>query len=78
MNELFTPKELCEYIKISKRTLYRMLSKGKLSFAIKIEGSWRFFKRDVDKYLQDSKIHYKVLNVINNCIDECVESKKGT
>ena len=71
MENILTPNELCKYLKISQRTLYRMLSRGKLPFAIKIDGSWRFLESDVKKYLEDSKIHAKVLNVLNICIEEC-------
>lgn len=76
MDKILTPNELCDYMKISQRTLYRMLNKGKLPFAMKIDGSWRFFEKDVDKYLEQSKIHAKILNVLNTCIEELVENKK--
>ncbi len=72
MDNIFTPEQLCEYLKISQRTLYRMLSKGKLPFAIKIDGSWRFFEKDVNEYLEQSKIHAKVLKVLNDCIEEVI------
>jgi excisionase family DNA binding protein len=70
MDNIFTPKELCTFLKISQRTLYRMLSKGQLPFAIKIDGSWRFLEKDVVEYLEKSKIHIKVLKVLNDCIQE--------
>lgn len=73
MNTILTPEELCKYLKISQRTLYRMLSKGALPFAMKIDGSWRFFEHDVKEYLENSKVHAKVLNVINSCIEEIIE-----
>ena len=51
MDEILTPAELCDYLKISQRTLYRMLASGKLPFAMKIDGSWRFFRKDLFEYL---------------------------
>lgn len=75
MDLIFTPAELCKYLKISQRTLYRMLACGKLPFAIKVDGSWRFLKKDIDQYIENSKIHAKVLKVLNNCIDDVVNEK---
>lgn len=76
MANIYTPEELCKFLKISQRTLYRMLSRGKLPFAMKIDGSWRFFEKDVLEYLEKSKIHARVLNVLNSCIDECMKDQE--
>lgn len=73
MDNILTPEELCKLIKISPRTLYRMLAKGKLTFAMKIDGSWRFFEKDVIEYLQKSKIHARILSVLNDCIEDLNE-----
>lgn len=78
MDNILTPEELCKYLKISQRTLYRMLSKGKLPFAMKIDGSWRFFEKDVEQYLKDSKIHSRILGILNQCIDECMDQQNET
>lgn len=74
IQEIMTPEEFCAYAKISQRTLYRMLCRGSIPFAMKIGGSWRFYRQDVEKYLNDSKIHAKVLNVVNCCINEIIEN----
>ena len=75
MDKILTPEEVCKSLKISQRTLYRMLNRGKLHFAMKIDGSWRFFEKDILKYLEDSKIHAKVLNVLDKCMEDCLKQK---
>lgn len=59
MDVILTPEELCKFLKISQRTLYRMLSNQKLPFAMKIDGSWRFYEKDVINYLKSCKIDSK-------------------
>jgi len=76
MEPLMTPNELCIYLKISQRTLYRMLKRGNLPFAMKIDGSWRFLQKDVEEYLEQSKIHAKVLKILNECILDCLNEKQ--
>jgi excisionase family DNA binding protein len=75
MDKILTPAEICCYLQISQRTLYRLLSRGSLPFAMKIDGSWRFFEKDVLEYLENSKIHSKVLKVISDCIQD-IENKQ--
>ena len=56
MDTILTPEELCKVLKISQRTLYRMITKGQMTFAFKLNGSWRFFEKDIIKWLNQSKV----------------------
>jgi len=51
-NNLITPDELAEFLKISKSSVYRLVDERKLPFC-KVGGSLRFRKSDIDKYLDD-------------------------
>lgn len=53
---MMTVKQLAWYFKMSPRTIRRMLEKNNLPFAMKIQGSWRFNKEDVDKWLKNHKV----------------------
>lgn len=39
---MITVKELSVLMNVSRRTIYNMLKSGKLPYAIKFGGSWRF------------------------------------
>jgi excisionase family DNA binding protein len=56
MEKLITIDELAQYIRVSPRTLYRMLDEGELPFAIKLKGSWRFREGDVQAWLEGQKV----------------------
>ncbi len=56
IEQLFTIDELAEHLKISRRTIYRMLEDNELPFAIKIKGSWRFKANDVSNWLDQHKV----------------------
>lgn len=56
MEKLITIDELAQYIRVSSRTLYRMLDEGELPFAIKLKGSWRFRESDVQDWLESQKV----------------------
>lgn len=56
MKTLITMEELCKMLKISTRTLYRMLKNDELPFAIKIQGSWRFKEEDIISWLEKQKL----------------------
>lgn len=59
MKPMFTIEELAEMLKVSPRTIYRMLEKGELPFAIKIQGSWRFKEEDIMSWLESQKMECK-------------------
>jgi len=51
-DNLITPDELADFLKISKSSIYRLVDERKLPFC-KVGGSLRFRKNDIDKYLDD-------------------------
>lgn len=50
MPDLFTPKQLAEYLQLSPRTVYRMLERNELP-GVRVGGQWRFRKSEVDYWL---------------------------
>jgi PTS system nitrogen regulatory IIA component len=48
--DLFTPKQLAEYLQLSPRTVYRMLERNELP-GVRVGGQWRFRKSAVDYWL---------------------------
>ena len=54
---LMTLKEVKNYLGISRRSVYRLISSGALS-AIKVGGQWRFKQEDIQKYLQSKLSRY--------------------
>ncbi len=56
---MLTLEKLAELLKVSNRTIYRMLEKGELPFAIKIQGSWRFKEEDIMSWLESQKMECK-------------------
>jgi excisionase family DNA binding protein len=59
MKPMITIEELAEMLKVSPRTIYRMLEKEELPFAIKIQGSWRFMEEDIMAWLERQKMECK-------------------
>jgi excisionase family DNA binding protein len=49
--EILTVKELCDYLKLTKKTVLRLLNTGEIP-GRKIGGSWRILKSELDKYLK--------------------------
>ena len=54
MDNLMTLAEVAAYLRLSKDTVYRMASSGKLP-ASKVGSQWRFRKGDVDQWLEKNK-----------------------
>jgi excisionase family DNA binding protein len=52
--EILTVKELCDYLKLSKKTILKLLNSGEIP-ARKVGGSWRILKSQVDNYLKGNK-----------------------
>ena len=50
MPDLFTPKQLAEYLQLSARTVYRMLERNELP-GVRVGSQWRFRKSEVDYWL---------------------------
>lgn len=55
-DELMTTDELAQYLKVNRRTIYRLLDAGELPFAIKFTGNWRFRLSDVERWLESQKM----------------------
>jgi excisionase family DNA binding protein len=53
---MMTLDQLASYLKLSPRTIHRLLEKNTLPFAMKIQGSWRFREEDVVDWLKNHKI----------------------
>jgi excisionase family DNA binding protein len=56
MEELLTPDELAQYLKVNRRTIYRMLEDNELTFAFKVKGSWRFKQSDIEAWIESQKV----------------------
>lgn len=48
---ILTLKEVSEYLKVTERTIYRLVA-GKKMPAFKVGGSWRFRKADIDQWIK--------------------------
>ncbi|SMO61070.1 transcriptional regulator, AlpA family [Balnearium lithotrophicum] len=52
--KLLTVKEACEYLSISKATLYKLIKEGKIK-PVKIGKSTRFDRQDLDRLVEELK-----------------------
>ncbi|MCK4354257.1 MAG: helix-turn-helix domain-containing protein, partial [Dehalococcoidia bacterium] len=59
MAQLMTVEELAEYLRITKRTIYRLLKKGNIP-AVKVGHKWRFDKETIDNWLHPKMESEKV------------------
>ncbi len=53
--ELLTTGEAANYLKLNRRTLYRLL-RGRKIPALRLGGQWRFRKEDLDEWLEARKV----------------------
>ncbi len=53
MTELMTVEEVARYLKVTEKTIYRLLEHGALP-AVKVGHQWRFDKANVDRWLRNS------------------------
>ncbi len=51
---LFTVNELCESLRISRSTVYRLLRNGDLP-AVRVSGCIRFRREDVDRFIESCR-----------------------
>lgn len=56
VEKIYTIDDLADYLKLSRRTIYRMLEDNELPFAIKIKGSWRFREADIQDWLKNNQV----------------------
>ncbi len=53
-DEILTLKEVAEYLKLTKKTAYRLAAEGKLP-GFKVGGSWRFKRTDLEAWIESQK-----------------------
>ena len=51
MNELMTVDELAQHLRVTKKTIYRLLKRGEIP-ATKIGRQWRFDRASIDQWLE--------------------------
>jgi len=53
MTELMTVEEVARYLRVTKKTLYRLLKQGRIP-ATKVGHQWRFDKNSIDEWLHQN------------------------
>lgn len=53
-SDIFTIKEVAEYLKLTQKTAYRLVAEGKIP-GFKVGGSWRFRRDEIEKMTKDVK-----------------------
>jgi excisionase family DNA binding protein len=56
MKEIFTLREVARYLKVTERTIYRLVAERRIP-AFKVGGSWRFRQRDLDEWMRRQMNH---------------------
>ena len=54
-----TVKELSDYLRLDRMTIYKMLKLGELP-ASRIAHQWRFFRVDIDAWIRSKRVGYGV------------------
>lgn len=52
--KLYTIDEVAEYLRVTRRTIYRYIEQGKLP-AYKVGDSWRFSDEAIAEYLKNNR-----------------------
>lgn len=52
IGEIFTLDEVAAYLKVGKRTIYRLVAEKKIP-AFKVGGAWRFTRADIDQWIRE-------------------------
>ena len=55
MEAPMTVKELSEYLKLDRMTIYKMLKEEKIP-ASRIGHQWRFFREDIDAWIRSKAV----------------------
>ncbi len=50
--DILTIREVADYLKVTERTLYRLVQDGKLP-AFKVGNSWRFRREDLERWISE-------------------------
>ena len=59
---LMTLKEVCNYLGVTRYTIYRLIKDGQLP-ASRVGGQWRFRRSEVEEYLSKKKFRYGLIGV---------------
>jgi excisionase family DNA binding protein len=54
MGEILTVKELSEYLKLTKMTIYKHVNEGKIP-GFKVGSRWRFYKDRIDELMKSKE-----------------------
>lgn len=52
---MLTVEELAKFLKVTDKTIYRMIDEKKMPFAFKVNGNWRFEEQDVKAWIEKQK-----------------------
>ncbi len=55
MAELMTLQEVADYLRVTEKTIYRLLGRGSIP-AVKVGRQWRFERMSIDDWLQQSSV----------------------
>jgi len=58
MPELLTVREVADYLRVTQKTVYRLLQQGSIP-ALKVSHSWRFDKAAIDDWLKSTTVGAK-------------------
>ena len=53
MTELMTLQEVADYLRVTEKTVYRLLKRGRIP-AVKVGRQWRFDRKSIDKWLHQN------------------------
>lgn len=59
MAELMTVEEVADYLRVTEKTIYRLLKRGDIP-AVKVGHRWRFEKNSIDEWLHQNSVVAKV------------------
>ncbi|HHH0339048.1 TPA: helix-turn-helix domain-containing protein [Yersinia enterocolitica] len=54
--EILTVKQVAEYLKVTEKTIYRLVSAKKIP-AFKVGGTWRFSSSSIDSWIKQQSIN---------------------
>ncbi|MBA7678613.1 hypothetical protein ES703_86891 [subsurface metagenome] len=67
MTELMTVEEVADYLRVTRKTIYRLLKQGSIP-AAKVGHQWRFDKPLIDKWLQPDSVTAKATILVTDAI----------
>ena len=53
-DDILTIREVAEFLKLTEKTAYRLVSEDKLP-GFKVGGSWRFRKSEIDQWIRQQR-----------------------